>query len=55
MIKTICIEAEEPKKVLKAKKKLHINEDMENVNYPLALKRIMGLVELPEQWQAKEF
>ena len=54
-IKTICIEAEDPKKVLKAKKKLQVDEEMENVNYPLALKRIMGLVELPEQWQSKEF
>ena len=54
-IKTICIEAEEPKKVLKAKKKLLIDKDTENVNYPLALKRIMGLVALPEQWKAKEF
>jgi exopolyphosphatase/guanosine-5'-triphosphate,3'-diphosphate pyrophosphatase len=54
-IKTICIEAEDPKKVLKAKKKLHINEKTENVNYPLALKRIMGLVELPEYWQEKGF
>lgn len=54
-IKTICIEAEDPKKVLKAKKKLEIDEEAENVNYPLALKRIMGLVEFPEFWQAKEF
>lgn len=54
-IKTICIEAEDPKKVLKVKKKLHVDEEMNNVNYPLALKRIMGLVELPEQWQSKEF
>lgn len=54
-IKTICIEAEDPKKVVKAKKKLQIAKDAENVNYPLALKRIMGLVELPEHWQAKGF
>lgn len=54
-IKTICIEAEDPKKVLKAKKKLKVDEEMENVNYPMALKRIMGLVELPEQWHTKEF
>jgi hypothetical protein len=32
-----------------------IDENAENVNYPLALKRIMGLVALPEQWKAKEF
>ena len=54
-IKTICIEAEDPKKVLKAKKKLQVDKEIENVNYPLALKRIMGLVELPEQWLSKEF
>lgn len=54
-IKTICIEAEDPKKVLKAKKKLEIDENFENVNYPLALKRVMGLVEFPDYWQAKDF
>lgn len=54
-IKTICIEAEDPKKVLKAKKKLEIDESFENVNYPLALKRVMGLVEFPDYWQAKDF
>ncbi len=54
-LKTICIEAEDPKKVLNAKKKLQIDEDTENVNYSLALKRIMGLVGLPEHWQSNEF
>jgi len=54
-IKTICIEAEDPKKVLKAKKKLGIEDKVENVNYPLALKRIMGLVRLPESWKDPEF
>lgn len=54
-IKTVCIEAEDPKRVLKVKKKLQIDEDTENVNYPLALKRIMGLSEFPDYWQTKEF
>lgn len=49
-IKTICIEAEDPEKVLNAKKKIGIGDDVENVNYPLALKRIMGLAELPAKW-----
>jgi len=54
-IKTICIEAEDPKKVLKVKKKLGIENKTENVNYPLALKRIMGLVRLPESWKDPGF
>ena len=54
-IKTICIEAEDPKRVLKVKKKLGIESSVENVNYPLALKRIMGLVNLPESWKSKDF
>lgn len=54
-IKTICIEAEDPKRVLKVKKKLGIEKSVENVNYPLALKRIMGLVNLPKSWKSKEF
>ncbi len=50
-MKTICIEHEDPERVIKAKKKLGISEDDENVNYPLALKRVMGLAELPESWK----
>ena len=50
-IKTICIEAEDPEKVLKAKKMLGVDDEVENVNYPLALKRIMGLTELPDSWK----
>jgi len=53
--KTICIEAEDPEKVLKLKTKLGINDHEENVNYSLALKRFMGLVELPETWKTKDF
>ena len=54
-IKTICIEAEDPQKVIKAKEMLGISSDLENVSYPLALKRIMGLAKLPENWNNIEF
>jgi hypothetical protein len=54
-IKTICIESEEPEKVLKAKLMLGIDSKTENVNYPLALKRIMGLAKLPDSWNKNEF
>ncbi len=54
-IKTICVESEEPEKVLKVKNKLGIDDTVENVNYPLALKRIMGLVQLPEIWKSWDF
>ncbi len=50
-MKTICIEHEDPEKVLKAKKRLGIGDNIENVNYPLALKRVMGLAELPDSWK----
>ncbi len=54
-LKTICIEAPEPEKVLKLKQKLGIDSAAENVNYPLALKRIMGLDLLPEYWKSDNF
>jgi len=54
-IKTICIESEDPEKVLEAKKLLGIGSKIENVSYPLALKRIMGLTALPENWNKIEF
>lgn len=54
-IKTICIEAEDPEKVIAAKKIIGIDPKVENVNYPLALKRIMGLSELPEDWNSIKF
>ena len=54
-IKTICIESENPKKVIEAKKLLTIDGKVENVSYPLALKRIMGLAALPESWNSIEF
>ncbi len=54
-IKTICIEAEDPNKVLEARKLLGIEKDTENVNYPLALKRFIGLAPLPNDWNKIEF
>ena len=54
-IKTICIETENPDKVLKAKKTIGIGNNIENVNYPLALKRIMGLAKLPANWNNIKF
>ena len=54
-IKTICIESEDPDKVIDAKQLLGISSKVENVSYPLALKRIMGLTALPETWNNIEF
>lgn len=54
-IKTICVESDDPEKVIEAKKILNINNDEENVNYPLALKRFMGLNPLPEKWNNINF
>jgi len=54
-IKTICIESEDPDKVIDAKQLIGINSKVENVSYPLALKRIMGLTALPETWNSIEF
>jgi len=54
-IKTICVEAEDPDKVMEAKKMIGIDNDAENVSYPLALKRIMGLAVLPDYWNKIDF
>lgn len=54
-VKTICIESEDPNKVIEAKKILGIDESTENVNYPLALKRFMGLTQLPDHWNTINF
>jgi hypothetical protein len=50
-IKTICIESESYEKVLETKAILNISEDEENVNYPTALKKIMGLIKIPGIWE----
>lgn len=54
-IKTICIESEDPEKVINAKQIIGIGSNVENVSYPLALKRIMGLTALPDTWNTIEF
>lgn len=54
-VKTICIEAEDPEKVLEAKKMIGIDDKTENVNYPKALKRFMGLTQLPDEWNNINF
>ena len=54
-IKTICVESEDPAKVLEAKKILNMGDNIENVNYPLALKRVMGLTKLPGYWNKIDF
>lgn len=55
LVKTICIEAEDPQKVIEAKNLLGIDKKTENVNYPLALKRFMGLTQLPDDWNKIDF
>ncbi len=50
LINTLCVESEDPQKVIEAKKLIGICSDVENVNYPLALKRIMGLATLPKDY-----
>ncbi len=54
-VKTICVESDDPEKVSEAKKLLEIDKNEENVNYPLALKRFMGLNPLPDKWKRPEF
>lgn len=54
-IKTICIEAEDPENVQKAKEMIGIGTELENVSYPLALKRVMGLANLPDTWNREDF
>jgi len=54
-IKTICIEAEDAEKVLKAKEMIGIGSEVENVSYPLAMKRVMGLADLPDYWNKEDF
>jgi len=41
--RTLAIESENPELVYEAMKSLNINSNIENVNYPKALKRVLGL------------
>ncbi len=55
LIYTLCVESEDAAQVLATKKMLGICSDVENVNYPLALKRIMGLSSLPKNyWDSRD-
>ena len=42
-------------KNMKAKEIIGIGKEVENVNYPLAMKRIMGLAKLPGSWNSIKF
>jgi len=48
-IKTIAVESEDPAKVSKTKSLLGFTDVHENVNYPKAIKRIIGLEDWPNQ------
>ena len=54
-IKTICVESEDPDLVMKTIQKIRMNDKTENVSYPLALRRIMGLAPLPDNWKERTF
>jgi len=47
-IRTFCIESKDPEKLMETRKILGMDDSLENQNYPLALKRIMGLAEFPQ-------
>ncbi len=49
-IASLCVEDENPEKVQKALEMLDIEPETENVSYPLALKRLMGLEVLPDKY-----
>jgi len=49
-IQSIAIESENPELVSDTKKLLGFNENEENVNYPKAIKRIIGLEEWPGEY-----
>lgn len=50
LINSLCIESEDPDRVIEAKQLIGIPVEAENVSYPLALKRIMGLAPLPKEY-----
>ncbi|MBT3302227.1 MAG: hypothetical protein HOD63_02615 [Bacteroidetes bacterium] len=47
LIKTIAVESEDLKDILDTKTLIGFNEQEENVNYPLAIKRVIGLFPRP--------
>ena len=50
LIKTICIESEVVDKVLETKTMIGFTEEAENLNYPLAIKRVIGMAPRPEDY-----
>jgi len=47
LIRTLCIESTDPDLVLETRARLHL-DDYENVNYLLAIKRVIGMAPLPD-------
>lgn len=47
LMKTACLESTDPDLVLETRTRLHL-DDHENVNYLLAIKRVIGMASLPE-------
>jgi hypothetical protein len=46
-MRTACLESTDPDLVLAMRTRLHL-DDRENVNYLLAIKRVIGLAPLPD-------
>ena len=47
MTRTVCLESTDPDRVLETRTRLYL-DDYENVNYLLAIKRVIGMTPLPE-------
>jgi hypothetical protein len=47
LMKTACLESTDPDLVLETRTRLHL-DDHENVNYLLAIKRVIGMAQLPD-------
>lgn len=47
LTRTVCLESTDPDLVLETRTRLHL-DDHENVNYLLAIKRVIGMAPLPE-------
>jgi len=47
LMRTVCLESTDPDLVLEIRNRLHLN-DHENVNYLLAIKRVIGMAPLPD-------
>ncbi len=47
LMRTVCLESTDPDLVLETRTRLHL-DDRENVNYLLAIKRVIGMAPLPD-------